>query len=90
MALNIKNPEVEQLAAEIAAMAGESKTEAIRRALQERRQRLALRTGGKDKHRKLMEFLEHEIWPHVPKEMLGVPLSEAEHDRILGYGSEGV
>ncbi len=90
MALNIKNPEVEQLAAEIAAMLGESKTEAIRRALQERKQRLALRTGGKDRHLKLMEFLEHEVWPHVPKEMLGVSLSKEEHDWILGYGSEGV
>ena len=36
MGLNIKNPEVEQLAAEIASMMRESKTEAIRRALLER------------------------------------------------------
>lgn len=34
MALNIKNREVERLAAEIAALTGESKTEAIRRALE--------------------------------------------------------
>ena len=90
MALNIKNPEVEQLAAEIAAMAGESKTEAIRRALQERKQRLVFRTGGKAKHMKLMEFLEHEVWPNVPQRMLGVVLSQEEQDRILGYGNEGV
>jgi antitoxin VapB len=40
VALNIKNQEVERLAAEVAKMTGETKTEAIRRALGERRQRL--------------------------------------------------
>ena len=35
MALNIKNAEVERLAAEVARLTGESKTEAIRRALDE-------------------------------------------------------
>ena len=40
MALNLKNAEVERLAAEVARLTGESKTEAIRRALDERRQRL--------------------------------------------------
>ena len=33
MALNLKNEEVERLATEVARMTGESKTEAIRRAL---------------------------------------------------------
>ncbi|HYU35177.1 MAG TPA: type II toxin-antitoxin system VapB family antitoxin [Thermoanaerobaculia bacterium] len=33
MALNIKSPEVEELVAEVSAMTGESKTEAVRRAL---------------------------------------------------------
>jgi hypothetical protein len=40
MALNLKNAEVERLAAEVARLTGESKTEAIRRALYERKQRL--------------------------------------------------
>ena len=31
MALNLKNPEVEALAAEVATLAGETKTEAIRK-----------------------------------------------------------
>ena len=42
MALNIKNPRVERLAAEVAKLARESKTEAIGRALEERKARLAL------------------------------------------------
>ena len=90
MAMNIINPEVEQLAAEIAAMAKESKTEAIRRALIERKQRLELRAGGKGRRLRLKEFLKHEVWPYIPKEMLGVALSEEKHDRILGYGNEGI
>jgi antitoxin VapB len=40
MALNIKNPEVVQLAAEVARMADETKTEAVRQALAERKVRL--------------------------------------------------
>lgn len=41
MALKIENPEVERLAAEVAALAGESQTEAIRRAPAARREQLA-------------------------------------------------
>src|SRR5687768_17080663 len=51
MALNIKSREVEQLAADVAAMAGESKTEAIRRALAERRERLSLQHAGRERGR---------------------------------------
>ena len=49
MALNIKNEEAERLAAEVARMTGESKTEAIRRALAERRQHLAYRVSPGDR-----------------------------------------
>ncbi len=42
MALNIKNPYVESLLAEVALITGESKTEAVRKALEERRQRCFL------------------------------------------------
>lgn len=40
MALNIKSDQVERLAAEVAQLTGETKTEAIRRALEERKQRV--------------------------------------------------
>lgn len=36
MALNIRNPVAEQLADELAALTGESKTEAVKKALEER------------------------------------------------------
>ncbi|MCL4836821.1 MAG: type II toxin-antitoxin system VapB family antitoxin [Thermoanaerobaculia bacterium] len=65
MALNIKNAAVEELADEVARMAGESKTEAIRRALVERRQRLALELPQRDRRAELTGFLEREVWSAI-------------------------
>lgn len=90
MALNIKNAEVERLAAEIADMTGESKTEAIRRALEERKQRLPFQVVRSGRRERLLAFLEQEIWPVVPKEVLGRPMRREDEDKILGYGPEGV
>ena len=90
MALNIKNPRVERLAREVAAVTGETKTEAIRRALEERQQRLTLRRDSPDRHAALLEFLEREIWPAVPKGQLGKATTRKEREAILGYGPAGV
>jgi antitoxin VapB len=89
MALNIKNPEVERLAAEVARLTGESKTEAIRRALDERRRRLrAVSTGGR--RARVLRFLEKKVWPTLPKGQIGRRLTRPEEDDILGYGPGGV
>ncbi|MFI7677047.1 type II toxin-antitoxin system VapB family antitoxin [Actinophytocola sp. NPDC049390] len=89
MALNIKDPEAERLAAEVAALTGESKTAAVRVALRERRERLTARSGPRA--RTLRRFLEDEIWPRVPTELQGQPpMTKAEREEILGYGPEGV
>jgi antitoxin VapB len=90
MALNIKNDEVERLAAEVARLTGESKTEAIRQALAERRQRLAYRISPGDRETQVTRFLEREVWPRIPADQLGRRLSRSEEDEILGYGEEGV
>jgi antitoxin VapB len=90
MALNIKNSEVEQLATEVAAMMGETKTEAIRRALLERRRRLAFQVTQRDPKKKLEAFLEREVWSIVPSKLIGKRLSRAEEDRILGFDKEGI
>jgi antitoxin VapB len=87
--LNLKNPEVERLAAEVSDMTGESKTEAIRRALEERRRRLRGADLGVRRER-LLRFLRTRVWKVVPKDALGRRLSRAEEDAILGYGPEGV
>ena len=90
MALNIKNTQVEELAEEVARLAGESKTEAIRQALLERRARLRYRITAASKRRRIESFLEREIWPRVPADQLGRAPDRAERERILGYGEGGV
>lgn len=90
MALNIKNEQVEQLANEVAALTGESKTEAIRRALLERKSRLALRVVPVDASSSFRRFLEEEFWPRLPATELGRRLPKREREKILGYGPEGV
>jgi antitoxin VapB len=90
MALNIKDPETERLAAEVAAITGESKTRAVKVALQERRQRLGVRVIARDRRADLRRFLEEEVWPRVPRRVLGKRMTRKEHDAILGYGPGGV
>jgi antitoxin VapB len=90
MALNIKDPETERLAAEVAALTGESKTGAIRTALRERRQRLALERTSGDRERLWRQILEDEVWPSIPRELLGEAPSREEQDELLGYGPHGV
>ena len=90
MALNIKNREVERLASELAQLTGESKTEAIRRALLERRGRLRQRVTPDARLARLESFLGREVWSRVPADQVGNPPDRAERERILGYGPEGV
>ncbi|MEO7804254.1 MAG: type II toxin-antitoxin system VapB family antitoxin [Actinomycetota bacterium] len=90
MGLNIKNADVERLAAEVAGLTGESKTEAIRRALDERKGRLAGRVATRSRHDAVRRFLEREIWPLIPPEELGRRTGKRRREAILGYGREGV
>lgn len=89
MSLNIKDAETERLAAEVAALTGESKTRAIRIALQERKQRLAFRVKRRSRQDEMLRFLERDVWPRVPADQRGRRLSREEEDAILGYGPEG-
>ena len=89
MALNLKNTEVERLAADVARLTGESKTEAIRRALDERRRRL-IHTVRDDRREHVLRFLKKKVWATLPKTQLGRRLSRAEEDDILGFGPGGV
>ena len=87
--LNIKNAEVERLAAEMARLTGESKTEAVRRALEERRPRLKGSSAG-DRRKRVLAYLEKKVWTTLPKGERGRRLSRDEEDAILGYGPGGV
>ena len=89
MPLNIKNEEVERLATEVARLAGETKTEAVRQALLERRRRLTHRLGPVPRRDRALQYLERDVWPLVPASERGRRLTAAEEDAILGYGPDG-
>ncbi len=90
MALNIKNEIVERLAAEIARLTGESKTEAIRRALEDRKIQLAAKASPTmDRASKIMDYLEREVWPNIPADVLGKKVTKREREEILGIGPDG-
>lgn len=89
MALNIKNADVERLAEELARLTGESKTEAIRKALDERRRRLK-GPSLTERRQRVVRFLKRDIWPTIPKKFLGRRPTGNEEDDILGYGPDGV
>lgn len=72
MPLNIKNSEVELLAAEVAGLAGESKTEAVRLALEERRDRLARRFPAPSRAIRLRRLLEPEVRRSFHRQYSGI------------------
>jgi antitoxin VapB len=90
MPLNIKDHETEQLAADVAKLAGESKTAAIRQALRERRQRLLLARGGRGRGDRMVDVLEAQLWSKLPAGVRSTPVTRPEREAILGYGPEGV
>jgi antitoxin VapB len=82
VALNIKDPRTDHLARQVAKQTGESLTEAIRIALEERLQRLSGRRRAATRREKLYEILHRvDALPRVDE------LSEEE---ILGYDESGI
>lgn len=39
---------------------------------------------------RVIAFLEKEIWPNIPKNLLGRRVTKTERERVLGYGKHGV
>ena len=82
MALNIRNPETEKLATELAKQTGESKTEAVTKALRDR----LVRVRRERTRRRLADELE-EIAEHCAS--LPV-LDNRRAEEILGYDEAGL
>lgn len=89
MPLNIKNIEVEILAGQVATLARETKTEAVKQALIERLARLRARGSAQGGRKSLRDYLERNVWSRMPATKMGRVLSRQEEDHILGYGPEG-
>lgn len=82
MALNIRNPETEQLAELVARLTGETKTEAVRRALADRLARLRREKGA----RSLAERLDE-----IALRCARLPVrDDRPSDEILGYDENGL
>ena len=82
MALNIRNPETERLAKELARLTGETKTEAVTRALRDRLARLRRERSA----RCLADELD-EIARHCAR----LPVRDSRTpDEILGYDDRGL
>jgi antitoxin VapB len=82
MALSIRNAEAEELAEELAHLTGETKTEAVKRALGERLARLRRERT----QRRLADDLD-EIARHCAR----LPVHDPRHpDEILGYDEQGL
>ena len=82
MALNIRDTETEKLAEEVAKLTGETKTEAVRRALADRLARLR-----RDRHaRTLADELDR-----IAKRCASLPVQDRRTaDEILGYDENGL
>jgi antitoxin VapB len=82
MALNIRNPETERLAEALARLTGETKTEAVTRAIRDRLARLRRERA----RRRLADELD-EIALHCA----GLTVRDARAaDEILGYDEHGL
>jgi antitoxin VapB len=82
MALNIKDSETEKSVRELAALTGETVTAAVRRAAEERLQRVRRKQGGR---RLAEEILE------IGRRCAALPdLDQRTADEIIGYDENGL
>jgi len=82
MALNIRHHEVEELAEALARLTGETKTEAVRRAIRDRLERLRRERA----RRRLADELDA-----IALECSSLPVRDARSaEEILGYDERGV
>jgi antitoxin VapB len=87
MALNIRNPEANRLAAEVAALAGESKTDAVILALQERLERLRRQQAVRPDAQALLAGRLDQIALRCASRPIRDPRAA---EQILGYDAQGL
>jgi antitoxin VapB len=82
MALNIRNAEAEQLAEALAKLAGETKTEAVTKALRDRLARLRRERSGRPLAEELARIAAH---------CASLPVrAKRKAEDILGYDDDGL
>jgi antitoxin VapB len=84
MTLNIRDPEVHELAREVAAATGETMTQAVKQALRERLERVRA-TDEAERKRRVRDILETaRRWREAPVE------DSRPFDEILAYDENGL
>ena len=81
MALNIKDPDTDRLARELAAATGESITVAARRAIEERLQRVRARVSVSD---------DTDLRAIIARGRVRAMTDNRTPDHILGYDADGI
>ena len=82
MALNIKDPETEKFVRELAALTGETVTAAVRRAAEERLQRVRRKRGGRSLAEELLE---------IGRRCAALPDQDTRTaEEIMGYDENGL
>lgn len=71
-------------------LTGESEEQVVLRALEERVARLTGPVSKAERRQRVLNMLETSVWRFLPAGESGRTLTGDEHDKILGYGPEGV
>ncbi len=73
----------------MAKLAHESTDKAVRRALIGRKEKLALPEQPLEGGARMRAYLEREVGPIMPPEVLGRPLTKEGEEELLGFGPDG-
>ena len=79
---SIRSNEVASLLDEIVERTGESKVDAVKRALERRLGELQARESAD----RTLVWLRTAVWPRVPDDVRGRAPSKEEQEELLGYG----
>jgi hypothetical protein len=79
--VNLKSERVADLLEQTIALTGESKVDAVAEALKLRLSTLARNNAYKN----TLEWLEQEVWAHLPEPYLGQAPSKEEQEKLLGF-----
>jgi len=82
MALNLRNAETERLAAELARLTGQSKTQAVTDAIRERLDRLRDDRSGRSRRERLLD---------IARRCAQLPVLDSRSaEEIIGYDEDGL
>lgn len=78
---SIKSDRVAELLDDLVGLTGESKVDAVERALEDRLRRQRANAGAEQ----LVTWLESSVWSKLPAGVRGAAPSPEEQDELLGY-----